>query len=320
MKNECSIIHDLLPLYAENMVSEDTSEFVKEHLESCPACRAELEKLREPVQVQAAPQPDMDAAPLKRLKKALLRKKVLTILCTAAVLLALVLSVISFLTAPEYFSYSPELVTVTEEANGAVTLSFGSEVTNYKLQQIADPEARNTVYQLEAWTSAWDKIFHRPGAQAVTAAPESGKPLLIYFTQFIGGRTESSSDSSVCIYGTAPDSGGWVALAGLSLGYWLLFNIALFLILTGVWFKLRRKEKSRRRVERLLLIPVAYGLGHLCVLGFRTVSYTEWRDFQLILAIGVLFYCAMLLALSIFYNVKDLWSGKREEESKQRLD
>ena len=114
MKNECSIIRDILPLYVENMVSEDTAEFVKGHLESCPVCRAELEKLREPVEVQTEPQPDMDAAPLKRLKKALLMKKVQTILCTAAVLLALMLSVISFLTAPEYFDYSPELVTVTE--------------------------------------------------------------------------------------------------------------------------------------------------------------------------------------------------------------
>ena len=39
------------------------------------------------------------------------------LLLLAAVLLALMLSVISFLTAPEYFAYSPELVTVTEEAN-----------------------------------------------------------------------------------------------------------------------------------------------------------------------------------------------------------
>jgi len=95
MRNECNIIRDILPLYVENMVSEDTSEFVKEHLESCPACRAELEKLREPVEVQTEPQPDMDAAPLKRLKKALLMKKVQAILCTAAVLLALMLSVIT---------------------------------------------------------------------------------------------------------------------------------------------------------------------------------------------------------------------------------
>ena len=107
----------------------------------------------------------------------------------------------------------------------------------------------------------------------------------------------------------------FLSAASMVLGYWLLFNIALFLILIGVWFKLRRKEKFRRRVERLLPIPIAYGLGHLCVMGFRTASCSEWRDFQLILAVGVLFYCAMLLALSIFYNVKELRGIKREGEN-----
>ena len=79
-------------------------------------------------------------------------------------------------------------------ATGALTLSFSDEVTNYKLQQVKDPDERQTVYHLEVWTSVWDKMFHRPGAQAVTAAPENGKPPLIYFTQFINGRAESSSD------------------------------------------------------------------------------------------------------------------------------
>ena len=98
MKNECSIVCDLLPLYAEDMVSEDTAEFVKEHLGNCPTCRAELEKLRKPVQPVAAQHvPDIDAEPLKRLKKALLMERVQAILCTAAVLLALMLPVIILL-------------------------------------------------------------------------------------------------------------------------------------------------------------------------------------------------------------------------------
>lgn len=46
MKNECSIIRDLLPLYAENMVSPDTAEFVEEHLKGCEACREEYEKAK----------------------------------------------------------------------------------------------------------------------------------------------------------------------------------------------------------------------------------------------------------------------------------
>lgn len=311
MKNECSIVCDLLPLYAEDMVSEDTAEFVKEHLGNCPTCRAELEKLRKPVQPVAAQHvPDIDAEPLKRLKKALLMEKVQAILCTAAVLLALMLSGLSFLTAPEYFAYSQELVTVTEGANGEATISFSSEITNYKLQRIADPADKQTVYHLEVWTCAWDRMFSKPGAQDVTVKPENGHELLIYFTQFIN---QNSSNSAVCIYGEIePDSGGWMALPGLSMGYWLAINIVLLVILGVIWLNLRKKEKPRRLVERLILIPIAYMLGHLCVLGFHTLSYSEWRDAQMILAIGILFYCAMLLALSIFYSRKELRDMRRD--------
>lgn len=311
MKNECSIVCDLLPLYAEDMVSEDTAEFVKEHLGNCPTCRAELEKLRKPVQPVAAQHvPDIDAEPLKRLKKALLMEKVQAILCTAAVLLALMLSGLSFLTAPEYFAYSQELVAVTEGANGEATISFSSEITNYKLQRIADPADKQTVYHLEVWTCAWDRMFSKPGAQDVTVKPENGHELLIYFTQFIN---QSSSNSAVCIYGEIePDSGGWMALPGLSMGYWLAINIVLLVILGVIWLNLRKKEKPRRLVERLILIPIAYMLGHLCVLGFHTLSYSEWRDAQMILAIGILFYCAMLLALSIFYSRKELRDMRRD--------
>ena len=42
MKNECYIVRDILPLYLEDMVSEETAAFIKEHLEHCPACAAEL--------------------------------------------------------------------------------------------------------------------------------------------------------------------------------------------------------------------------------------------------------------------------------------
>ena len=46
--NECNIIRDLLPLYAENMVSDDTKVFVEEHLKNCSECRAEHEQMKEP--------------------------------------------------------------------------------------------------------------------------------------------------------------------------------------------------------------------------------------------------------------------------------
>ena len=48
MKNECSIVGDLLALWLDGLVSEDTAAFVEEHLARCAACRARLEQLRVP--------------------------------------------------------------------------------------------------------------------------------------------------------------------------------------------------------------------------------------------------------------------------------
>ena len=47
MKPECSIVRDLLPLYAEEMVSDETARFVSEHLKLCAECREELASLKD---------------------------------------------------------------------------------------------------------------------------------------------------------------------------------------------------------------------------------------------------------------------------------
>lgn len=51
MKISCNVIRDLLPLYEDGAVSEDTAELVREHLKDCPDCREELRKLRTPISV-----------------------------------------------------------------------------------------------------------------------------------------------------------------------------------------------------------------------------------------------------------------------------
>ena len=39
MKTSCNIIEDLLPLYVDDMVSEDSRQLIEGHLKTCPACR-----------------------------------------------------------------------------------------------------------------------------------------------------------------------------------------------------------------------------------------------------------------------------------------
>ena len=46
MRNECNIIKELLPLYVENMVCDDTIYFIEEHVGKCEKCRNKLNGMR----------------------------------------------------------------------------------------------------------------------------------------------------------------------------------------------------------------------------------------------------------------------------------
>ena len=78
MKPECSIVRDLLPLYAENMVSTQTAEYVSEHLKECRECRAELADLKESSglsAIEGKAMPDADfAKPFKKIMKRMNRE------------------------------------------------------------------------------------------------------------------------------------------------------------------------------------------------------------------------------------------------------
>ena len=46
MKNECDVIRDLLPLYADDACSAKSRDMVNEHLQECPDCRELLDQMR----------------------------------------------------------------------------------------------------------------------------------------------------------------------------------------------------------------------------------------------------------------------------------
>ena len=91
MKTECSIVRDVLPLYLENMVSEDTAVFVKEHLENCSDCAEEFECLKAGSQINQAetPQRGNDANVITAVKKKIVKRifKIVAAVCLVFVVL-----------------------------------------------------------------------------------------------------------------------------------------------------------------------------------------------------------------------------------------
>lgn len=71
---ECSLIRELMPLFAEDLVTEETAEYIKEHLEGCACCAREWGIFRRPLpdaipMGQSSPQKNVESRLLARLKK-----------------------------------------------------------------------------------------------------------------------------------------------------------------------------------------------------------------------------------------------------------
>lgn len=82
----CNIIKDILPLYVDGVVSDDTKEMVKEHLDSCEECKKEVELMKQEICIPA----EKEALLIKNFKKKLRNKKLiisgLSILLTGLIL------------------------------------------------------------------------------------------------------------------------------------------------------------------------------------------------------------------------------------------
>lgn len=292
MTNPCSIIRDLLPLYAEELVSADTAGFVEEHLRGCPSCREEYRRMREP---QIAPPSQDDAAPLRLLRKKLAAKRAKTVVLTAVFVAVLLISAYAALDTPRYLPYSEELLSVEPVGGSGVQITFGARVTDFKCHLYRDGDGAFYCCDVEAWYTIWDRWFsggEKP--RSTILFPEEPYPIAVRYLP-------NDGTDSVTVYGdrTLEPS---VALPRLALGYYLIADALVLLAAIAIWFAVRKKPGPRVWVERIGLYPVSYLLSHLLVMGFRTVSYAMVRDFTLILAVSLLLYCGLLLLYSLWHS------------------
>lgn len=96
MNISCNVIRDILPLYAEDMVSEDTRKLVDEHLCGCDECTRELGKLKKKDAIPVS----VDTAPMEHIRKSIRKRQILTTVCVIMTIASLVWSWYVFITAP----------------------------------------------------------------------------------------------------------------------------------------------------------------------------------------------------------------------------
>lgn len=335
MNKDCSIVQDLLPLYAEDMLREETKEYVEGHLAQCEACRTELTALKTEDVTPAS----VSAQPLRSLKKQLRRKKFTAVLLAVTLALTLATAGFAYLTAPQYLPYDETEWMITRSpralADGSImadgltdlsgiesiSVNLLTPVSGTKVTSTQEPDSGKTVYFITAWRTpldTWRGAFDESGAghtveqvqreadalQGVLAKVESARTLFTLDATNCTAVCYSPNNGQDDVLLCGSMNGGVISLPRLALGYYVLLSFTILITLSIAFFLCRRK-KAGKALGHLTLIPACYLTGHLLVKGFVTTSYQMQRDFSLIVLTAALLYAVMLLAGELLRQRRD---------------
>lgn len=192
MNLSCDVIKDILPLYLEDLASSDTRRLVEEHLCSCNNCKKEYEKLCTPVNTTT----DVNILPLKKLQKALNKRKYLIILYSLMLTLASVVIIIAYLTSPEYIPIEKTPITIVQQSDNMIVINFSNDVTGYEITKSSD-----NLHFINAWSSVWDKMISKKMTSSIILNPNGEKITSIYYSQ-------NNGNEDFLIYGRNPTPSG----------------------------------------------------------------------------------------------------------------
>lgn len=123
-KISCSIIQDILPLYVDEVVSEETQEMVDEHLKYCAACQQEVEMMKQSLYLPI----EKEAPMLQNLKTKWRNKKLivsgLSVLLTAFILFGGFYLIFHY---ERFIPYSENIVQIEVQDNGNLASHYYGE-------------------------------------------------------------------------------------------------------------------------------------------------------------------------------------------------
>lgn len=121
---KCSVIQDLLPLYIDDVVSDDTKTLVNEHLRNCEDCKKEYDQMEETLYVPI----ENKATLFSQLNKRWNRKKWRLIFGSVLATTLLGFAVFSFIFHyAKPIPYAEDLIEIEEMADGTLVSNYFGE-------------------------------------------------------------------------------------------------------------------------------------------------------------------------------------------------
>lgn len=303
MRLPCAVTRDLLPLYAEKMVEQETKELIERHLTDCQACRQKLSELNTDTGA-----PVETVKPLQSLKKQIRKRR-----WYAAAIAALCVFIAVFtyfyhendmrlvpwedglievkgIEARPYDEVFGEDAVPSESQDDAIdvlVLRADSRINGTHETMFRDGDGTTTLV-LQGWTSHSRSLAKENNEMIFCPIPDR----LIY----------EGGNEQALLWGK-PLDGGVETLPRLALGYYAIMALVFASVFGIIWFFLRNNEKSWM-VRQIFFVPLSYLAAHLLIKGFRTASFFMERDFISILLLTAAFYVLLSLVWQVLLQRK----------------
>ncbi|NMA95078.1 MAG: zf-HC2 domain-containing protein [Clostridiales bacterium] len=297
MNISCDVINDLLPLYVEGLVSEDSRIIIEKHLNECVNCNKEFQSFKK---LKTIPM-DTSMEPFKRVKRKLSKKRSQLILSTIIIVLIVVIVCINYLTAPIHLPYNSSVESIQRYEGDNIIITFSHEVAGYDISKYKADDNSGYIYHLTTWDTIWHRYFPKNAIPNIALNPDKDEVESIYYYS-----TDGKED--ILIYGKM-QSDGMISLPRLVLGYYITVALSL-IVLSGIFLLIykredkKREDKVRNIARHTFMLFLSYVLGHIFIKGIQTSSYQVQREFSAIMLLMIPIYSLFLLGTNLYRKVK----------------
>lgn len=134
MDISCNIIRDLLPLYAEDMVSSDSRKLVDDHLCGCDECTKVLGSIQKAAVIPVVSGPES----LQKVKKGIRHRRSLSVIAAILTLITLASFVITYLFVPFQLTKDQALDDFYVREDGAIVIDYSPYVVGRVLSGLEE--------------------------------------------------------------------------------------------------------------------------------------------------------------------------------------
>ena len=291
MKIPCSVVRDLLPLYAEDMIEEETRALVDEHLEECSECSQRLEEIKATAAVPAENTTVDTAKPLLALKKMINKRRWMT--AAIAALCVFILLVSAFHRINEWHQVPWE--------EGLIQVIGVEKMADVEKRNNPFPEEEETIQQPDESRVLTFQVDSKiTGINSAREIMEDGT-----VTEIIQGWSNNpnkklTGDYSEITFCPVPDR----VMYDTGNGQVLLWGEPALASLSALLWFLFRNRQCAPIFRQVFFAPVSYLIAHLLIKGFHARTFFLEDDLGCILLVGAAVYALLTLGWTVWQQQK----------------